>query len=381
MFERNLEMMERTCKRCIMSTKGDPTITFDENGYCCYCSEALKMKNKVYHPDKKGERKLQYMIKRIKETSVHSPYDCIMGISGGLDSSYLLYLGSTWGLRILAVHINDGFDTEISKQNLRKLRKATNCDYVEIIPDSEQYANINKAYLKAGVPNIAIPQDNILFAEIHRMMRKYKIHYFLTGGNFSLESILQKGNTHDAYDLVQIKDIFKKYGTGKINKLHFMSTSDRERDQQFLRYKTLAPLNLVDYRRDKAFKELHDFCGFEYYGRKHLENVFTAFVQLYWLPKKFNVDKRTSHLSSMIASGQMTREEALEEMKEPLYDLKMMNEYISIIKQKTNISDEEFDLIMKEPGRSHDEFKTEMDSFRFKAKRSVWLIVKRFIKK
>ncbi len=367
--------MGKRCLRCIMNDNGDPTITFDKQGYCCYCSDALARMKTTYFPNEEGTRKLEVLLKEIKEAGKNSKYDCIMGISGGIDSSYLLYLGSKWKLRILAIHINDGFDTDISKNNIKKLIEKTNCDYIEVVPDPEQYANINKAYLKAGVPNIAIPQDNILFAELHAQMKKYKIHYFLTGANFSLESILQKGNTYDAYDVVQIKDIFKKYGSGKINKLTFMSTAAREKDKKVLKYKTVAPLDLVDYRRDKAFEELKTFCGYEYYGRKHLENIFTAFVQLYWLPQKFNVDKRTSHLSSMIISKQITRDEALHEISEPIYDEDMMSKYISIIKEKTNISDEEFSEIMNSPSRSHDDFKKEVDSFSYKMLRVVWRIL------
>lgn len=366
------EMHERICKRCIMTSKGDPTISFDENGFCNYCTDALERMRNEYFPNEEGEQRLKSLLLEIKEKGKKSKYDCIMGISGGIDSSYLLYLGSTWGLRILAVHINDGFDTEVSKSNIKKLVEITKCDYVEVIPDKEQYANINKAYLKAGVPNIAIPQDNILFAELHAQMKKNKIHYFLTGANFSLESILQKGNTYDAYDVVQIKDIFKKYGTGKIDKLKFISTAQREKDQMVLKYKTVAPLDLVDYRRDKAFKELKEFCGYEYYGRKHLENIFTAFVQLYWLPLKFGVDKRTSHLSSMIVSGQISRDEALREYNLPIYEENMMNEYIRIVKEKTNISDSEFEEIMNTPGRSHSDFKMEIDTFVYKVIRLAW---------
>lgn len=371
--------MCKVCKRCIMSDKGDPTIRFDSNGICNYCTDALKEMEKNYFPNEKGEKLLQEMLVKVKEKGKNSKYDCIMGVSGGLDSSYLLYLASKWDLRILAIHINDGFDTEISKENIKKLIGAAGCDFVEIIPDAKQYANINKAYLKAGVPNIAVPQDNILFAELHAQMRKYNIKYFMSGHNYSLESILQNGNTYTVYDVVQIKDIFKKYGTGKIDKLKFMSMTDMVKDQKVLHYETITPLDYVDYRRDKAFAELKDFCGFEYYGRKHLENVFTAFVQLYWFPKKFNVDKRTSHLSSMIISNQMTRDEALKVYSEPIYDEQMMDEYIDIIKKKTNISDKEFEEIMSNPIHSHDDYRKYTDTISYKIQRIGWHIIKRFV--
>ena len=356
----------RRCNRCIMDDSSDSTIEFDEYGNCNYCNLALKQMETLYFPNEEGKAKLEALIKKIKAENVDKKYDCIMGISGGLDSSYLAYLGYKWGLRVLAVHIDDGYDTEISKSNLKKLIEATGFDYEVIKPDAEQFNALTLAYMKAGVPNIAAPQDNVLFAFLYKKMKEYKIKYFLSGGNFALECILQKGNTHSAYDVRNIKDINKKFGSGKINNLKFISTIQRRIDNKFLGVVTERPLNLIDYNRDRAFKELADFCGFEYYGRKHLENILTAFVQLYWFPKKFGVDKRTSHLSSMIISGQMTREEALKELNEPLYDEEMMNEYIAIIKANMKISDEEFDKIMASQPHSHTEYKTEESTLLYK---------------
>lgn len=302
---------------------------------------------------------------KVKEEGKGKPYDCIMGLSGGLDSSYLAYLGSQWGLRILAVHIDDGFDTEISKKNLERLVEKTGYDYIVIKPDPEQFAELTKAYMRAGVPDIAIPQDNILFAEIYRYMRKYHIKYFLGGGNYALECILQHGNTYTAYDLVNMRDIFRKFGHGKMDKLPVISSLQRQFDQMVLGIESPRPLNYIDYNRDRAFAELKAFCGFEYYGRKHLENALTAFIQLVWFPQKFGVDKRTSHLSSMIVSGQMTRDEALALLEEPLYDQKMMDSYIQLIKEKLSISDEEFAQLMETEPHQHTDYRIQTQSIVF----------------
>lgn len=347
------------CKRCVMDNSSDETITFDENGYCNYCTDALAQIGKIYFPNEEGKRRLDVLLAQVKEHGKGKKYDCIMGLSGGLDSSYLAYLGYHWGLRVLAVHIDDGYDTEISKANLKKLIAATHFDYEVVTPDAEQFNALTLAYMKAGVPNLAVPQDNILFAFIYKKMKEHGLQYFLSGGNFALECILQQGNTHAAYDVVNIKDIHKRYGTRGIDKLEFISTIQYEINRHLLGVYSPRPLNYVDYNRERAFTELHDFCGFQYYGRKHLENVLTAFVQCYWFPKKFRVDKRTSHLSSMIVSGQMTREEALRELEEPLYDENIMQGYIEVIKEKLNISDSEFDEIMKAPAHQHTEFDTQ----------------------
>ena len=355
------------CTRCIMDNSSDETIRFDADGVCNYCTDALKgINTTTYFPNEIGEKKLEALLKAVKEEGRGKPYDAIMGISGGLDSSYLAYLGYKWGLRILLVHIDDGFDTEISKQNLEKLAKATGFDYEVIQPDAEQYCALTKAYMKAGVPNIAIPQDNILFAFIYDLMRKRNIKYFLSGGNFALECVLQKGNSYKATDVVNIKDINRRFGEKPVDKLKFISTIRKLVDKKLLGIESPRPLNYIDYNRERAFKELYDFCGFEYYGRKHLENALTAFIQLYWFPKKFGVDKRTSHLSSMIVSGQMTREQALEEYAQPLYEEGQMVEYIRLIKEKLEITDAEFDQLMAAPVHQHTDYAVEDDGLVYK---------------
>lgn len=346
----------RTCTRCIMNDSSDSMILFDEKGQCNYCTKAFDDIGRRYFPDEEGARRLEKLLNDIRENGKGKKYDCIMGMSGGLDSSYLAYLGYRWGLRILAVHIDDGFDTEISKSNLQKLIAATGFDYEVIQPDAVQFNDLTLAYMKAGVPNIAIPQDNVLFAYIYKKVRQYGIKYFLSGNNFSLECILQKGNTYGAMDVENLMAIHNKFGKEPVDRLEFLSDKQMRDDKMELGIETPMPLDYIDYNRERAFRELKEFCGFEYYGRKHLENILTAFIQLYWFPKKFGVDKRTSHLSSMIVSGQMTREEALEELKEPLYDEQMMSEYIEIIKEKLLISDEEFDAIMKAPVHQHREY-------------------------
>ena len=349
----------RVCTRCVMNDASDQTITFDEQGHCSYCTKALNELGTVYFPNEEGKRRLDAMLKKIKEENKDKPYDCIMGISGGLDSSYLAYLGYQWGLRILAVHIDDGYDTEISKQNIQKLCKAAHIELRTITPDAEQFNDLILAYMKAGVPNLAIPQDNILFAFLCDTVKKEGLKYFLSGGNFALEGILQHDHVFNAMDTVNIRDIHRKFGTKGTDNLKFISSY-----QKYLRIKrgtviTLRPLNYIDYNRDRAFRELKDFCGFEYYGSKHLENILTAFVQLYWFPKKFGVDKRTSHLSSMIVSGQITREEALSKLAEPMFDEKTMSAYIAFIQSQLGITSEEFKKIMEAPAREHHDFKTD----------------------
>jgi len=174
-----------------MDSSSDRYFHIEENGYCNYCNDALKRLERYYFPNCKDDTKLKALLSKIKEEGKGKKYDCMMGISGGLDSSYLAYLGSKkWGLRILAFHVDDGYDTEISKRNIKRLSELPNLDMDVIIPDAKQFNELTRAFMFAGVPNIAMPQDNILFAELYKKAAKYHIRYFLTGGNLSLESIL-----------------------------------------------------------------------------------------------------------------------------------------------------------------------------------------------
>lgn len=347
----------KRCTRCIMDNSSDDTITFNENGECNYCTEAIGRMKYTYFPNEIGEKKLRELITQIKKAGVGRKYDCIMGISGGLDSSYLLMLGSKWNLRILAIHIDDGFDTTIAKENIRKLCQKTKQELIVVNPDKEQFNDLTRAYILAGVPNVAIPQDNILFACIYAYMRKHKIRYFLTGGNFALESILQKGNTHSANDLKNIQSIHKQFGTKPLNRLIFMSERKRILNRFLYKIRAVRPLNFIDYNKERAISELKAFCDFDYYEAKHLENTFTKVAQLYWFYHKFGVDKRTSHLSSLIVSGQMTREEALQEMQKPIYNKDLMTKDINDVLEKIQLPKEVFDELVETPGHNHTDYK------------------------
>lgn len=344
------------CNRCVMDNASDSTITFDKNGFCNYCSDAINSMGKVYFPNEIGEEKLNDLIALLKEEGKGKKYDCIMGISGGLDSSYLAYLGYKWGLRILAVHIDDGFDTEITKRNIEKLMKATNIDLIIEKPDSIQFNGLTRAFFMAGVPNLAIPQDNLIFSSLYKYARKYKLKNFLSGSNFSLESILQVGNTYKAFDTVHIKAINKLFGLTPINKLKLISDYRLLIERRFNIINTHCPLNYINYNKEKALEELANFCDYENYGSKHLENLLTKFTQTYWFYNKFGVDKRRSHLSSLIVSKQISRSEALIELEKPLYDIFEMEQEIKHVCKILKISDDDFKQAMQNKSHQHTDY-------------------------
>ncbi len=354
-----------------MDNRSDNTITFDHMGYCNYCSEAVSSLPKRYFPNNEGRKKLDELIEDLKAEGKGKKYDCLMGISGGLDSAYLAYIGYQYKLRILAVHVDDGFDTPIAAENIRRIGKACDIDIVYEYPDREQYFNLVKAFIKSGVPNIAIPQDNLIFSYLYKYAKEYKVNYFLSGGNFALESILQRGNTHSALDKVHIKNINNIYGDMPINRLTLMSSFERKiKNHLLLKVKEIRPLNYLEYSKDKAIKELEEFCDFNYYGGKHYESFLTQLMQKYYLPNKFNVDKRTSHLSSLIVSGQITREEALEELERPLYSAEEIEHIINTVLELIKMTRDEFDEIMNTRPREHDYYKT-----------SSWKYVSKLVRK
>lgn len=269
-------MSYQICKRCVMDNRSDDTIVFDDEGYCNYCTDAINSMPQRYFPNEEGKEKLDELILKLKDEGKEKKYDCLMGISGGLDSAYLAYIGYKYGLRILAVHVDDGFDSPIAIDNIHKIEKSCKIDIMYEQPDKEQYFNLTKAFIKAGVPNIAIPQDNLIFAYLYKYANKYNIKYFLSGGNFAMESILQRDNTHSAFDKIHIVDINNKFGTTPINKLHITSSFERKiQDQILCRIKEIRPLDYIDYNKDRAIQELKEFCGYNYYGDKHYEPILT----------------------------------------------------------------------------------------------------------
>jgi N-acetyl sugar amidotransferase len=345
------------CTRCVMDNISDSTIRFAEDGTCNYCSDALKAKESVYFPNEEGKRILDNFIEKIRKEGEGMKYDCMMGISGGLDSAYVAWLGYKYGLRVLMLHIDDGFDPPVTTSNIRRICDTFKFDMIVEKPDEDQFNDLTRSFIMAGVPDISILQDSVLFSVLYKNAVKNNIKYFLSGFNFSLESITQAGM--DFTDKVHIRDIHNKYGRGPINNIDMFSIFDKRIKYGFFhKITSFKPLFFIDYNAKKAFEELNQACGFEYYGSKHCESILTKVVQVYYLPLKFNIDKRKSHFSSMIVSGQMTREEALEKLAEPYYDESQIDKEIDFVLNKLGLNRSEFDEIMKEPPRQHSEFRT-----------------------
>lgn len=307
------------CVRCVMDNASDETITFDAQGNCNYCSDVLKRIPTEYFPNEEGQRRLESIFAEIKATCKDDLYDCIVGVSGGIDSSYILYLGHQYGLRMLAVHVDDGLDNPVAVSNLKKLIEKTGTTMVTIRPAMDEYKDILKALLKGGLPNLAIAQDNLIIKALQDYAEEHQIRYSLDGSNIAHESILERGHGVNACDRKFILAAHKRFGEMPIRQLEFLSLTDRYLKRHHRSVQHIRPLNFVDYRLKDTIHLLNEFCGFEYYGGKHYESILTRFLQCYYLPVKFGKDKRKSHYSSLIVSGQMTRDEALSLLDKPLY--------------------------------------------------------------
>ena len=351
-------MNYQCCTRCVMDNVSDTTITFDEQGHCNYCSDVLARKEHEYFPNEEGKKKLDDLMAKLKKEGEGKKYDCIVGVSGGLDSSYVIYLGYKYGLRMLAVHIDDGLDTEIAKQNIKNLCEKAKVELINVCPDKEQYADLMLAFFKASVPNLAVPQDNLLIQALHDITKKYGIKYSLSGANFAHESILERSTGINAMDKTHLLAIHKQFGTKPINKLRVGNLwSAYIGWRYFSKITSFYPLNYVDYNKERVLAELKEFSDYNYYGGKHYESILCRFLQCYYLPTKYNFDKRKSHLSSLVVDGQMTRDEALAELKKPAYISEELKEQdMNFLADYFGISRQEFDHIVALPAKQHTDY-------------------------
>lgn len=351
-------MKTQICTRCIMDNTSDPTIVFASDGTCNYCTDAIVALKNGYMPNEEGRQKLERLFSKIKDEGKSKPYDCMMGLSGGMDSSYAAFMAFKYGLRVLMVHVDDGFDAPVTTENIKRISNTFRFDLITERPDKERFADMTRAFMLAGLPDIAIPQDNVLLACLSEYAQKNKMKYLLSGENFPLECITQAGK--DASDKVHILDVYKKYGRLKYDGvLPLISIFEKQFRFKYLnKIQFVKPLQYVDYNSEKALKELNEVCGYEYYGNKHWESRFTKFLQTCYLPQKFNIDKRKSHFSSMIISGQMKRDEALAKISIPQLEKDEMDRETDFVLGMLDMTRSEYNKLMKEPPHSHTEFRS-----------------------
>jgi N-acetyl sugar amidotransferase len=348
----------QTCTRCVMDTT-DPRLTFDVEGVCGYCRQAEARLPSYRFGTALEKRNLDDMARRIKKHA-RGKYDCIIGLSGGVDSSYVAYLAKQMNLRPLCVHFDNGWNTEIAVRNIQGIVRTCGFDLVTYVIDWPEFRDLQRAFLRAGVIDLEMLSDHAIFASMLKLRRKFGLRYVLSGTNYATEHGLPDAWIWPKMDWRNIRGIHRRFGDGSIKTFPHM-TSLRWLLMRHLNLGGvyLEPLNQVTYTKSAAMKTLEREFGWRYYGGKHYESTITKFYQAYILPTKFGVDKRKSHLSALIRNGEITRGEALLELKAPPYDPAELKKDMEFVLKKLGFTPDEFDEIMRKLPRRHDEYPTD----------------------
>lgn len=342
----------RICSRCVMDT-ADLYITFDENGYCNYCTDYLENRKKNMHD---AQRRLDGLVSRIKNDGKGKKYDCIIGVSGGVDSSYAAYTAKKLGLRPLAVHFDNGWNSELAVMNIEKILNVLDLDLYTYVMDWEEFRDLQLSFLKASVPDCEIPTDHGILGLLYDVAQKEGVKYIISGSNNATEGIMGKGNAYGIMDWKYINGVQKRYGSIKLRGFPHFSFYRWLYITFVKNIRTIPILNYQNFNLKDAIDVLKSELGWREYAGKHHESIYTKFYQSYILPVKFNHDRRRGYFSTKICSGQMTRVEALQELEVPFHDENEIEAQIEYIAKKFHLSVEELNAILAYPKRSYSDF-------------------------
>jgi N-acetyl sugar amidotransferase len=341
----------KVCVRCVMDTT-DPDITFDEHGVCHHCRghEAKVASIPAQRPD--AAEQLAKVVRGIK-TRATGEYDSIVGLSGGVDSSFVAYQAVKLGMKPLAVHFDNGWNSELAVENIERIVKHLGLDLMTFVIDWDEFRDIQRSFFKADVIDIEMVTDHAIFASMFDIANKHGIKTILSGTNAATESIMPRSWQHFKFDLLNLKSIHKLYGTSPIS--HYPTISIwRMAWQNYVRKTgSVSILNYMPYSKSMAIDTLQRDLGWRYYGGKHYESVFTKFYQAHILPTKFNVDKRRIHLSDLIMNGEVTRDEAIAELALPCYPAQALEQDTEYVCKKLGFSRQEFTDYLRRPPVSH----------------------------
>jgi N-acetyl sugar amidotransferase len=378
-----LKRKYQICCSCVMDTS-DSRITFDENGVCDHCKDYNSNVKPNWHTGAQGKMELADIISKIKESGKNNDFDCLLGLSGGVDSSYMLHLVvSEFGLRPLVFHVDGGWNSELAVHNIQVLVDRLGLDlYTEVI-NWQEMRDFQLAFFKSGVPHLDIPQDHSFVATLYNFADKYNIKYILNGGNISTECVRNPMEwLYYGTDMVQLRDIMDRFSTVKMETYPFSSIF---RHKIYLRYirgvKVVKPLNYRPYIKAEALNLLEKEYGWKPYPQKHFESRFTKFYEGYWLPERFGFDTRRVQYSSLILTGQMKREDALEKLKKPAYDPETIGSEFNYIATKLGITDGELRSYLTMPKKYYWDYKNMESVFNVGAKFLKLIGVEKSIKR
>jgi len=351
----------QVCTNCVMDTT-DSKIQFDSRGYCDHCNNFYNNILPNWHPDEKGAHELEMIVEKIKQDGENKQHDCLIGLSGGVDSSYIAYLAKEkLGLRPLIFCVDTGWNLDVANKNIKRIVDNLQLDMYTEVVDWEEMKDLQLAYFKSQVPYQDTPQDHAIFAALYNYAANNGFKYVLTGANYSTECVREPNEWVHVNDIRQIKDIHRTFGERPLIKFPLCGMFKYRLYYRYIKgMKIIQPLNLISYKKEDAIKELHDRFGWERYKNKHFECIFTRFYEGYWLPKKFGFDKRRAHFSSLILTGQLEREEALEILKHPPYPVEEAMQDMEFIATKLGITKAEFEEMMKGENKTYRDYKSEM---------------------
>jgi N-acetyl sugar amidotransferase len=285
-------------------------------------------------------------------------YDCLIGVSGGVDSTYVAYLTKKYGLRPLAVHLDNGWNSELAVKNIELTLSRLGIDLYTEVLDWTEFRDLQLSFLKASTTDMEIPTDHAILAVLWKQALSHDIKYIISGMNFATESTFVPSWVYGHWDWRYIKGVQRKFGSRSLKTFPHFTLFDLFQTHVLRGVRSISILNYVDYNKEAAMQTLSDELGWQYYGGKHYESVYTRFIQGYILPEKFGVDKRYGHLSDVVRSGQMTRERALVEIEKPPYPGDLFAKDYSFLLKKFGISSEDFQKIMAAPVRTYRHYDT-----------------------
>lgn len=344
----------------------DPDITFDEIGQCNHCIQHYDTLQQNKYRGEKSKLELEQIIETIKFSGKGKEFDCLVGISGGVDSCYTAYLCKQYGLKPLLMHLDNGWDSEIAVQNIKNICKSLELEYVSYVLDWQEFKEIQLAFLRSSIVDLDMPTDLAIPGSLHVTAAKHGIKYLISGGNYSSEGILPlQWGYHVMKDMKLYNHIVRKYSTRPRKHTIAFGLMDETYYKLVKKIKSIYILNYIQYNKDEAKAFLEKELGWKYYGGKHHESRFTGLWQSYMLPVKHNIDYRKATFSTQICSGHLTRDEALKELLKLPYDESKIESDIQFFCKKLGISREEFGEIMQKEPKTYKSFPNQEKSIKF----------------
>jgi N-acetyl sugar amidotransferase len=380
--EANFGRPYQQCAMSVMDTIADPDITFDEKGVSSYYYEFQNAKEQNVYNGDFGKQKLAEIIDKIKAKGKNKKYDCITGVSGGVDSTYVALKAKELGLRPLIVHFDNGWNSETANQNIQNIIEKTGFDLYTLVVDWNEFRDLQRAYFKANVVDIEALTDHAIICTLYRLAKENKIEFILSGANIVTEQILPRHWIWGKSDGINIRAIHKKFGENKLKTFPSYTALQIELLKKRNAIQTIPLLDYLEYNKEKAKAEIQEELGWKDYGGKHFESVFTRFYQGYILPVKFGIDKRKAHLSTLIFDEQIKKEDALQELQKPIYDERLMAEDYDFVRKKLGFSEQEFESYFNTPRLEHSFFEHDKKNIwenypALKIVRPIWKLVKK----